>query len=98
MAAQRIHVGNDRLVGPGEPALIVAEIGQNHNGNLELARQLIDVAAWAGADAVKLVKRDLESELSSDAARKPYLSPHSFGLTYGEHRRALELSPENHAA
>jgi sialic acid synthase SpsE len=98
MTASRIHVGNDRLVGPGEPALVVAEIGQNHNGSLALAEQLVDVAAWAGADAVKLVKRDLASELSSDAARKPYLSPHSFGLTYGEHRRALELSADDHAA
>lgn len=98
MPALRIHVGNDRLVGMGEPALIVAEIGQNHNGSLALAEQLIDVAAWAGADAVKLVKRDLASELSSDAASRPYLSPHSFGPTYGEHRRALELSADDHAA
>ena len=42
-----------RRVGPGEPAFIIAEIGINHNGDHELARQMIDVAADAGADAVK---------------------------------------------
>jgi sialic acid synthase len=79
-------------------ALVVAEIGQNHNGSLALAEQLIDAAAWAGADAVKLVKRDMECELSRDARRRAYDSRHSYGRTYGEHRAALELSIEDHAA
>lgn len=79
-------------------AIVVAEIGQNHNGSRDLAEQLIDAAAWAGADAVKLVKRDLECELSRDAQRRPYDSRHAYGRTYGEHRAALELTIEDHAA
>ncbi|HEX5446240.1 MAG TPA: N-acetylneuraminate synthase family protein [Pirellulales bacterium] len=86
-----------RTVGADQPALIVAEIGQNHNGSLALAEQLIDAAAWAGVDAVKLVKRDLPSELSREARRRQYDSRHAFGRTYGDHRRALELSADDHA-
>lgn len=98
MAVRQIGVGGGRHVGTGQPALVVAELGQNHNGRLDLAEQLIDAAAWAGADAVKLVKRDLDSELSREASDRPYLGPHAFGATYGEHRRALELPAEAHAA
>ena len=86
-----------RTLGPSQPALIVAELGQNHNGCPELAEQLIDAAAWAGADAIKVVKRDLASELSREAEARRYVGQHSFGSTYGEHRRALELSDEQHA-
>lgn len=87
---------------------IVAEIGQNHNGDMNTARQLIDVAAMpifdkfdnrelACVDAVKFTKRDLTQELTIDEMKRPYDSPHSFGKTYGEHREALELSYEQHA-
>ena len=55
-----IKIG-ERRVGDGQPAFIIAEIGVNHNGILELAFQLIDAAVHAGADAVKFQKRDLES-------------------------------------
>lgn len=48
-----------RRVGPGEPVFFIAEIGINHNGNPEIARRLIDIAAEAGADAVKFQKRNL---------------------------------------
>jgi len=86
-----------RNIAPGQPALVVAEIGQNHNGRMELAAHLIDAAAWAGADAVKFVKRDLTCELARSAHDAPYQSPHSFGATYGAHRAALELSAGEHA-
>lgn len=98
MDANSMALGQDRRVGPGQPALIVAELGQNHNGSLALAEKLVDAAAWAGADAVKLVKRDLDCELSREAHSRPYHSPHAFGATYGEHRQALELSAEQHGA
>jgi len=86
---------------------IIAEIGQNHNGSMELAKKLIDIAAMPifdffsgqilpGVDAVKFTKRDLSEELSDEAASKPYNSPHAFGKTYLEHRQALELSIEQH--
>ncbi len=86
---------------------LIGEIGQNHNGSLEIARQLIDLVSQPVVDnlfnntlqpmdAVKFTKRDLKEELSASAMAKPYNSPHSFGKTYGEHRAMLELSEEDH--
>ncbi len=83
-------------VGDGLPAYIVAEIGQNHNGSIEIAKQLIDMAVEAGANAVKFQKRHIPSDLTKAAYNKPYDNPHSFGKTYGEHREALELSEAQH--
>lgn len=51
----------DRLVGPGNPCFIIAEIGNNHNGDMALAKRLIDLAAEAGADCAKFQMRDMES-------------------------------------
>ncbi|HEV3007030.1 MAG TPA: N-acetylneuraminate synthase family protein, partial [Pirellulales bacterium] len=96
MCSDVLSIGG-RLLASGRPALVVAELGQNHNGSLSLAEQLIDAAAWAGADAIKLVKRDLDSELCREARCRRYDSRHSFGSTYGEHRQALELSADQHA-
>lgn len=86
---------------------IVGEIGQNHNGSVEVAKQIVDLAAnpvrdelfnmqLKPMDAVKLTKRDLDQELTASAFNRPYNSPHSFGRTYGEHRQALELNDEQH--
>jgi N-acetylneuraminate synthase len=54
----RLQLG-DRLIATGEPAFVIAEIGNNHNGSLDLALQLIDAAAAAGADCAKFQMRDL---------------------------------------
>ncbi len=86
---------------------IVGEIGQNHNGDMSIAKKLIDVVAepvidhlfgekLKPMDAVKFTRRDLQEELSASAMMKPYDSPHSFGKTYGEHRAFLELNDEQH--
>ncbi len=86
---------------------IIGEIGQNHNGSVDLAKLMVEIAArpvidklfnqqLKPLDAIKLTKRDLTQELSSSAMKKPYNSPHSFGKTYGEHRAFLELSDEEH--
>lgn len=86
---------------------IIAEVGQNHNGDMGLAKKLIDVAAMPvfdyftgetmpGVDAIKFTKRDMSEELTAEAAQKRYVSPHAFGTTYGEHREALELSVDQH--
>jgi len=86
---------------------IIGEIGQNHNGSVDLAKQIIDVASeevyvelfdlrLKPMNAVKLTKRDLNEELSQSQMNAPYNSPHSFGKTYGEHRAALELSDDAH--
>ena len=86
---------------------IIGEIGQNHNGSVDLCKLLVDVAArpvkdslfgndLKRMDAVKLTKRDLSQELSSTQMKSLYNSPHSFGKTYGEHRAFLELNDEQH--
>ena len=83
-------------VGDGCPTFIIAEIGQNHNGDMKIARQLIEMAASCGADAVKFQKRDVKYELTEEAYNRPYENPNSFGRTYGEHREFLELDEEQH--
>jgi sialic acid synthase SpsE/spore coat polysaccharide biosynthesis protein SpsF (cytidylyltransferase family) len=85
-----------REVGDGMPCFIVAEIGQNHNGEMAIAKRLIEMAARCGADAVKFQKRDLSWELTEAAYNQPYENPNSFGATYGKHREFLELSEERH--
>jgi len=63
----------DRTVGPGEPTYIIAEAGSNHNGSLETARELIDVAADAGADAVKFQTFRAENLYVKDSGGVEYL-------------------------
>lgn len=82
-----------REIGTG-PCFIVAEAGLNHSGDMAIAHKLIDVAAKAGADAVKFQKRDPTACLTSAALEAPYTGRNSFGPTYGAHRAALELSVE----
>lgn len=83
-------------VGDDYPVYIIAEIGQNHNGDIVNAKKLIDMAVRCGANAVKFQKRDISSELTKEAFNKPYDNPNSFGKTYGEHRLFLELNEEQH--
>lgn len=84
------------LVGDHQPTFIIAEIGQNHNGSMEKAKDLIDMAVRCGANAVKFQKRDIASELTKEAFDKIYDSPNSFARTYGEHRLFLELNEVQH--
>jgi len=60
MTTPLLRIG-DRLVGEGQPCFVIAEAGVNHNGSVKMALKLADVAAEAGADAVKFQKRDLKS-------------------------------------
>ena len=84
------------IIGEGFPTYIIAEIGQNHNGSIDLAKKLIDMSKRCGASAVKFQKRDIPSELTKEAFDRIYDNPNSFGITYGEHRMFLELSEEAH--
>jgi len=85
-----VKIGN-RLVGEGQPCFIVAEAGVNHNGDPQLAKQLIEIAVKAGADAVKFQKRTNEDILTKAALEAPYVKPTALASTYGEHRAKLEL-------
>ena len=73
---------------------IIAEVGQNHQGDLELARKYIKIFANEGANAVKFQTRNNKKLFSEDAYNKNYESENAFGATYGEHREALELKTE----
>ena len=70
---------------------VIAEIGHNHQGRLETAKEMFRVAKESGADAVKLQKRDNRSLFTKAGYAKPYDNPNSFGGTYGEHREFLEF-------
>jgi sialic acid synthase SpsE len=88
-----IDVGG-RLIGDGQPIFFIAEAGVNHNGDPDLAAQLVDIAADCGADAVKFQKRTVRDILITQALERPYLTPTSLGATYGEHREKLELEED----
>lgn len=91
--AELVHIG-DRPVGNNYPCYIVAEAGVNHNGRLDLAKRLVDVAVEARADAIKFQKRTVNDILIAAALAQPYNSPNAFGATYREHREHLELSDD----
>jgi N-acetylneuraminate synthase len=85
---QTIKIGA-KDVGDEQPCYVVAEIGINHNGNIDLAKRLISVAVAAGCDAVKFQKRTVEVVYSAEELAKPRENP--FGTTNGDLKRALEF-------
>jgi len=88
-----VRIGN-RLVGDDQPCFIVAEIGINHNGDIDLAKRLISVAVAAGCDAVKFQKRTVEVVYSAEELAKPRENP--FGPTNGDLKHALEFEQEDY--
>src|SRR6476659_7065464 len=60
-----------RVIGPGQPCYVIAEIGINHNGDLSIAKQLVDAAVAAGADAVKFQKRTLRETYRQEIIDQP---------------------------
>jgi len=84
----QVKIG-DKLVGDGCPSYIVGEIGINHNGDLGIARRLIDVASVAEVDAVKFQKRTVDVVYSAEELAKPRENP--FGGTNGHLKRGLEF-------
>ena len=83
-----VRLGNAR-VGDGTPCYIIAEIGINHNGDLDIARKLIDVAVEANCNAVKFQKRTIDVVYSPEELARPRESP--FGTTNGDLKYALEF-------
>ena len=86
-----LQLGN-KNVGDGHPAFIIAEIGINHQGDVSIAKNLIQKAKKCGTDAVKLQKRSISRILTKSGLEMAYDNRNSFGKTYGEHKIALELS------
>lgn len=80
----------DRTVGDGKSAYIIAEIGINHNGSLEIAKQMIDAAVHAGADAVKFQKRTPEVCTPPEQQKQMRETPWGY-ITYLEYRCKVEF-------
>jgi N-acetylneuraminate synthase len=83
-----------KSVGGGNRCYVVAEIGINHNGDLDMAKRLIDVAVAAGCDAVKFQKRTVEIVYTQAELAKLRESP--FGTTNGDLKRALEFGRDQY--
>ncbi len=71
---KQIQIG-EKTVGNGRPCYVIAEIGINHNGDVDLAKRLISVAVAAGCDAVKFQKRTIEIVYSAEELAKPAREP-----------------------
>ena len=96
MSRALVRIG-DRWVGEGEAVFVVAEIGINHNGSLEVARKLIDGAVLAGADAVKFQKRTPELCVPKDQWQLERETPWG-RMTYLDYRRKVEFGEREYAA
>ena len=80
-----------------KPPKVIAEIGCNHKGEIDLAKELISVAAHSGVEVVKFQKRNNIELLSEDQYNAPHPNPmHSYGKTYGAHREFLEFNIIQH--
>ncbi len=75
---------------------VIAEIGHNHQGDLKICKEMFRAAKDAGADAVKLQKRNNKSLFTKALYNEPYTSENSYAPTYGEHREKLEFNKEQY--
>ena len=91
-----IKLNNGVKIGDNHPTFIIAEIGNNHNGDMNIAKKLVDEAARAGASAVKFQTKDVETAFDQNLLDKPYTGCNSFGATYREHKNALEFDIAQH--
>ncbi|MGO1414808.1 MAG: N-acetylneuraminate synthase family protein, partial [Microbacterium gubbeenense] len=89
-----VTIGASRI-GGGAPAFVIAEIGLNHNGSVEIAKQLIDVAADAGANAVKFQKRTPEIATPEHMRDTPRETPWGT-MTYLEYRHRVEFGRDEY--
>ena len=88
-----IRLGS-KVIGPRKPCYVIAEIGINHNGDIDIAKKLINVASAADCDAVKFQKRTIDVVYSPEELAKPRESP--FGTTNGDLKRGLEFEQEEY--
>lgn len=89
-----VRIGS-RTIGQGNPCFVVAEIGINHNGDVEVAKQLIDAAVTTGCDAVKFQKRTVDVVYTPEELARPRENP--FGPTNGDLKRGLEFGFEQYS-
>lgn len=94
MDRKKVKIG-EKLVGDGEPVFVTAEIGINHNGDINLAKKLVDAAVEAGCDAVKFQKRTIELVYTPEELARPRENP--FGPTNGDLKRGLEFGEKEYS-
>ncbi|XP_077380192.1 N-acetylneuraminate-9-phosphate synthase-like [Festucalex cinctus] len=85
-----------RMIGGDHPCFFIAEIGQNHQGDIEIAKKMIKMAKDCGADCAKFQKSELQYKFNKRALERPYKTKNSWGDTYGEHKRHLEFTHEQY--
>jgi N-acetylneuraminate synthase len=91
---REIQIG-DRLIGDGHPTYVVAEIGINHNGEVELAKRLVDAALLAGVDAVKFQKRTPELCVPEEERQRMRETPWGY-ISYMDYRHRVEFGEEQY--
>lgn len=89
-----LEIASNKFIGGDNLPFVIAEAGINHQGDIEIAKELIRTAKMVGADCVKFQKRTINRILTKEGLERPYDNPNSFGKTYGEHKEALELSED----
>jgi N-acetylneuraminate synthase/sialic acid synthase len=94
---REIILGGKRI-DDSSPAYVIAEIGHNHGGDLNLCLSMIAAAKKAGCDAIKLQKRTNRELYTEEMYNSPYTGRNSYGRTYGEHRGALEFDEARYLA
>ncbi|KOB75405.1 Sialic acid synthase, partial [Operophtera brumata] len=85
-------ITEDIKIGGSNPCFIIAEVGQNHQGDIGIAKKLIKAAKDAGASCVKFQKTCLNEKFTKKYLERPYDNANSWGKTYGDHKRHLEFS------
>ena len=89
-----IHISEDKKIGENQPCFIIGEIGINHNGSLDIARKLIDVASDAGCDSVKIQKRN--PDICVPEHQKKIVRETPWGLmTYLDYKKKIEFSTDD---
>ncbi|HIG21731.1 MAG TPA: N-acetylneuraminate synthase [Henriciella sp.] len=89
--ANREMVVDGIKISDNDDMYVIAEIGQNHEGDVQKCKDLFDAAKAAGAHSVKLQKRDNRSLYTKEYYDQPYNSENAYAPTYGEHREMLEF-------
>ena len=92
--AKTVRIGN-KLIGEDQPKYFIAEIGINHNGSMDLAKHLIDIAVDCGCDAVKFQKRTVEIVYTAEELARP--RENTFGQTNGDLKRGLEFGENEYS-
>jgi N-acetylneuraminate synthase len=87
-----VKIGN-KMVGDGHPCYVIAEIGINHNGDIDVAKRLIDIASDAACDAVKFQKRTVDVVYTAEELAEPRENP--YGATNGALREGWRAAGRN---